>query len=124
MHRHVCLGLAAALLALALMGCVADWSPDGKQLAVAWKKGDRSALALVNADGSGVQWIPGGEDAFFPAWSPDGRNVLFAVNKDGKWMTSIYDVSERTTRQIAGELGPPFAWRADGRRCAGFRELE
>jgi Tol biopolymer transport system component len=127
MDRHIWLA-AAALLALALPGCFLDWSPDGKQLVVVWGKGDnKGGLALVNVDGTGLQFIPGGDKGVFPSWSPDGRYILFATDfsvSENKVETHLYDTRLRTARRLAGELGPPYVWREDGRRFACFRNLE
>ena len=51
------------------------WSPDNKQIAFEFQRGDevifRKAIAVINADGSGVYEIPNIElDGGFPRWSP------------------------------------------------------
>ena len=55
------------------------WSPDGKQLAFVWKPGNRSAVFVMNVDGTGrhrvTPWRLGAEE--FPDWSPDGTRILF-----------------------------------------------
>lgn len=59
------------------------WSPDGKQLTFAWKPGNRSAVYVSNADGSGRRRITpfrlrAGEH---PDWSPDGARILFTAGR-------------------------------------------
>jgi Tol biopolymer transport system component len=55
------------------------WSPDGKRLAFVWKPGNRSAVFVENADGTGRHRVTpfplrAGD---YPDWSPDGTRILF-----------------------------------------------
>ncbi|HEY3123122.1 MAG TPA: protein kinase, partial [Thermoanaerobaculia bacterium] len=53
-------------------------SPDGTRLAfTASPPGGQPALWIRRLDGSGVQAVPGAENAYFPFWSPDGRSLAF-----------------------------------------------
>ena len=56
------------------------WSPDGRRLAVSAKIDSSPFRILVmGADGSDVRVIqqPMGADNVHPAWSPDGRSIIF-----------------------------------------------
>jgi hypothetical protein len=65
------------------------WSPDGSKVAFARVYPDaatpsESAIATVNADGSGFWLVHGGygfEDE--PAWSPDGLRLIVQIDYDG-----------------------------------------
>jgi Tol biopolymer transport system component len=60
------------------------WSPDGQKIAVVvcgWAYDDcfpNSAIALANADGSGLKVIARAGGYARPTWSPDGRTIAFA----------------------------------------------
>jgi Tol biopolymer transport system component len=71
------------------------WSPDGRRIAMRWmdSSSDGSCrclgatplcpcagrIALMDADGGNLQLLPRvGACDFAPAWSPDGRHIIFA----------------------------------------------
>jgi Tol biopolymer transport system component len=56
------------------------WSPDGSHIAFVRMANQRSALFVVNADGSNARQLTfatGGQMFDFPAWTPDGGSILF-----------------------------------------------
>jgi TolB protein len=59
------------------------WSPNGKLIAfIGWPNGDGPALMVMRPDGSGRRTVVQRADLDFnmaPAWSPDGRYLLFTV---------------------------------------------
>ena len=108
------------------------WSPDGET--IAFIRLIRSVdglftpkIHVVNRDGSGQRSLTGnttpGVDEVEPAWSPDGRKIVFihetralgaeihVVNSDGS--------AERTlAKRVAGGWGSGPAWSPDGRKIA------
>lgn len=75
-----------------------DWSPDGSMLVFAVNDAGRDVLWVVNADGTGARRLVDCEgDCRWlddPAWSPDGRSVLFTrgVTADGQSVGTLEQV--------------------------------
>lgn len=117
---RLCGALAAALTALALSGCVLDFSPDGKQLVYPWLTG----LAISTVDGQATHPVEGGAMSITAKWSPNGRYVLFVTEADGKSEVKLYDTATRKTKPIGGNLTGPVAWREDSGWLACVHELD
>ncbi len=65
-----------------------SWSPDGGQIAfsgiVGRRRGDegqRLAIYLVGADGSGLHRVPRTSNGFGPVFTPDGRSLAFTRSR-------------------------------------------
>jgi len=100
-----------------------DVSPDGTQVTFTVNGGTRSRLAVMPlAPGARPEIIWSGErwdQAFDPAWSPDGTKIAFAAwTRDGYVDLYLYDVASRTTRRLTADRAidatPRFA--PDGKR--------
>lgn len=105
------------------------WSPDGSRLALAAYQGTYPGgdweLWVVPAQGgvpARLTHDPG--DDLSPAWSPDGRWILFESDRTGVrdlWLTSVDgERSIRVTADHAADSDP--CWSPDGCRIAFARE--
>ncbi len=71
-----------------------DWSPDSTRLAYRSGRDGRTGIWISNRDDSGHQLITNANDSF-PAWSPDGKTIAFAREKDSD--VDIYTVNVNGT---------------------------
>ena len=96
-----------------------ELSPDGKRVALEATDdtGSRDIwiLDLVRGVPSRLTFDPA--QALRPAWSPDGRRLVFASGRGGN---SLYDMYEKNSsgsadEQLLAKSGMPDDWSADGR---------
>jgi TolB protein len=102
-----------------LLSLEPDWSADGRRLAFTRQPstGLDSWIYLMGADGRLTRLARGRS----PAWSPDGRGILFSVHRDGKWGIWIVDPDtgeQSRVRQSEYEYFGDVAWSPDGRTIA------
>jgi Tol biopolymer transport system component len=111
----------------------ASWSPDGKTIAVTSYNTDTPGILLWSADKAGIaerlKDLPQGE-TYRPAFSPDGRWLLYTLRKDGKNDLHAYELSSKRDvaltsdgRSWSGVLSPDGAWLAFLRERGGTIDL-
>lgn len=95
----------------------AVWSPDGQRMAAQIRIHDRTEIVLLDAGGNVSQYLtqppptyerPGqpAPDNVAPAWSPDGRSLVFFSNRDGAWRPYIMKADGANQRLfLPGVLG-------------------
>ena len=97
------------------------WSPDASRLAFV----NDGRIGLINADGTGWQWLQtgtAGHDSS-PSWSPDGASLAYASDTWGS--SSVYIVALTgpyakwvvTARLLVSDASSP-AWSPRGNRIA------
>ena len=114
----------------------ADWSPDGKRIVYTSRAqtgrgsnavNDPSAeIFLIDADGSGspVRLTANDEEERAPAWSPDGRRILYVARKGGPdfelcVMNADGTGQTQLTDNAVGDL--TSSWSLDGREITFHR---
>ena len=107
-------------------GTAPSWSPDSRTIAFLWSgssEDDRSGIATIRADGSGLRRLTAllsHPNRRGPSWSPDGTRITFASHG---WFTSpnrLYVMNaDGTNRHRLTGLEPyDAAWSPDGGRIA------
>jgi hypothetical protein len=103
----------------------ASWAPDGTRIVFdRYNAADSlERIVTMKADGGGITPITSpavGEFHFFPAWSPDGRTIAFAVSIGAETDIQLVDPDGTDRRPFlstsARESAP--AWSPDSTRIA------
>lgn len=109
--------------AISFINSSGDFSPDGSRFAfIVYADGD-NRIAILNTRSGNVEksFQPDGVGAVYNvAWSPNGRDLVFAGSKGGVSDLYIVDVQTGAVRQLTNDkyadLQPSFS--ADGRTIA------
>lgn len=106
------------------------WSPTGDWIAYFSGGPDGEGLYLIRPDGSETHRILAG-DAEYPAWSPDGRRLVFmslgfppgpSSNAYDIYLVDVDGGNLRRLTELSGEDGWP-AWSHDGTHIAYTRRV-
>jgi LysM repeat protein len=83
-------------------------SPDGTRIAVTYRQHDHLEIHVMNVDGSGRRRLTFGDglgvekpaNNAAPVWSPDGRQIAFASDRDGRWRFYIMNADGSSQRPM------------------------
>lgn len=99
----------------------AEWSPDGRYLAVvANTRGQTHHTFIVDVASGATRPISGPKgpvDAIYPRWSPDSQRLAFSSFEPGLYSIFIYELGTGALQQITPSTYEAFNldWSPDGR---------
>lgn len=99
------------------------YSPDGRLIAFASRRGPSFDLYVMNADGTGTRQLTSTRaNDGHPTWSPDGERIAFQRGDPSRLYVMAADGSgqRRLTDDVATEAQP--AWSPDGEWIAYVRK--
>ncbi|MCB0204183.1 MAG: PD40 domain-containing protein [Anaerolineae bacterium] len=102
------------------------WQPGGARIVLQSKEGSHTEIFSMNADGSGLVALTRPTNAMAdelpqnvsPAWSPDGRSIVFLSNRDengsaGKWQLWVMDADGSNQRLLDPDVLGQINFRYD-----------
>ncbi|MEJ5198051.1 MAG: hypothetical protein WHX53_03925 [Anaerolineae bacterium] len=100
------------------------WTPDGRQIAAQLRIHNRTEIVLLSSDGAIIQHLtqppptyerPGQPPPHnvAPAWSPDGRSLLFLSDRDGAWRLYMMNADGSGQRLFGGQALGGLTFRYD-----------
>jgi Tol biopolymer transport system component len=94
------------------------WSPDGKQVAMATKAGERDAILIINAENGDEEKIEFGLDGIFSVdWSHQGDKLAFVGNKGQQSDIFVYDLNTKELKNLTNDIYSDSdpTWSPDGK---------
>ena len=99
-----------------------SWSPDGRSIAFASRRGDTNGdIYVMDADGDNERRLTNHTSQdMSPSWSPDGRSIAFSSVRDGNPEIYVMNASGNNVRRLTNHEGIDRepSWSPDGRSIA------
>jgi Tol biopolymer transport system component len=94
------------------------WSPDSQQIAFEWLGGQRDALFIVNADGSGLRRLPHGGLSSEVDWSHDSRWLAYVSHENDHSGLYVASADGKSSRAVLPDmrLVSAFDWSPDDKQ--------
>ncbi len=103
-------------------------SPDGKKIAFRSFSSEaigQRALWIMKSDGSERRELIANKYVGFPAWSPDGKEIIFSASynedKSGFWKINLVTGQKKQLTSEEYYLFPRLAWTPDGKKIIFVR---
>jgi Tol biopolymer transport system component len=101
-----------------------EMSPDGTRIVYSQQAHDRWEINVVNADGSRATGVMSPDPVLYtlygqvvhnvaPTWSPDGKQMLFLSDRNGKWEFFVTDPGGTNIRQVLQNITDSVTLRFD-----------
>lgn len=98
------------------------WSPDRKRRLFTLVKEQVGAVAYFDADSGREILITNHKTSdYSPCWSADGKQIIFASNRSGRWQIWIMDADGRNPKQLTDHPDGAAQPRVAGARIAYVR---
>ncbi|MFZ1756744.1 MAG: hypothetical protein WAU10_23530, partial [Caldilineaceae bacterium] len=95
-----------------------DWQPGDGRIVFQSQEGSHWEIFVVNADGSGLAALtrpPIGSqpDNVAPAWSFDGRWIVFLSDRSGEWKLWVMDAAGDNRQQLPVDVPIAYNFQAE-----------
>lgn len=80
-------------------------SPDGKLIAVVYGQDNRYRIGVVNPDNGDLQILTNGRQDESPSFAPNGAQIIYATQENGRFVLASVSTDGRIQTQIASVAG-------------------